>query len=1095
MDAVLAATRALLTSLEPLSYRERMRRLAAWARTAPDRAQVCADLRTRGPYERRLALAAATVAQDVDGVVAATRDPCPSIRGAALVAALRAGVVVDDCLQRPAAERRLVYRFLRRRRTPAVADAMIARVREEYGDEEAALLLPGCGEDTVRALLPDLEHALRPASLVRWHSGPLLDRVRERLASASPDDRGRIWDEVAGAVLRCDPARVLDLLERYAPTKYLPYAMSAYGRLAAHDPGRLVRLLVAPDRAAWLLQTDLPRKVLRRLVVLPVEELAPLARRLRQRGDRLAALLKAVPPSRRGRLYDLALADVDTTAYVPPFDVMAVLPSAVRIREATRVLGLPRTRAEESRVRWWSAYLAWPDACAALESALRAGDATERANGYALLVAAACRSRDPRIVAEVVARLGRLRNDQDPVRAAALTALEKAAPLLTAEAVTALATLTTDAVQARDSSAQTVAALEKLAAAVLRHHVATPQLRDWALHTIDAVSGDAPVLVLLRFDRILRRGQERMVFDRLRGWVEAGIARGWYDPLFALTRALGKRAWRLPELQDLLRRAIGPHTLPEVAQTAIELWLDDPRARPHRVAEVLDVDPTAVTIPRVWATVCAVRTDLLDRVLDRAPRGRFVEPGLRWVPARVSHVERWLPRQQASFVTLVEAVVADADQEVWRRAAAIKAAAGVPGAGWELAVRQLEAAEVVIAEAALSALARTDRPEEALPVLLRYADSDRARVASYALNRAARYVAPARLVDLLGTALATPAKITSRKETLRLLASYGPLRVMETLLEAYLDPAAHRDVRAAIASAARHRLEAEASWRILEAAMRGSREERHAIITAPPSVVARRHRARYGGLVVEGCRSADPEVRRVAFLQLRAWSPWLAGITELVVERLTDLHEELTYGEADNLLAAGRDRVFGDALTRLVAADIDDDRPGDALADRPARRRVELLVHSVVTRVRFWSADPDQTALLDAARWLAGHPTFIREAVTTLVHVGGLDNLDEVADLCAGRPVLAAHAADRVAECLRQLAERLDPTTVADTVDRLAGRGDVAGGLIAAVLVGHGERYGWRTPWRDLVLRLRQHPEPDVRDRAYAVDMSRASRL
>ena len=48
-----------------------------------------------------------------------------------------------------------------------------------------------------------------------------------------------------------------------------------------------------------------------------------------------AALLDAMPPSRREALYDDALADVDRTARIPALEV---LPAAVRIRGATRVL-------------------------------------------------------------------------------------------------------------------------------------------------------------------------------------------------------------------------------------------------------------------------------------------------------------------------------------------------------------------------------------------------------------------------------------------------------------------------------------------------------------------------------------------------------------------------------------------------------------------------------------------------------------------------------------------------------------------------------------------------------------------------------------
>ncbi len=624
MNVVLTATRGLLASLDPLSYRERMNRLAEWARIAPDRARVCTDLREQGLYERHLALVAAMVAGDSDGVVAAMRDPQPSIRGAALTAALRAGLPIGEVTDRPVVERRRIYRALRRRPEPGVADALIGEVRAQFGDDEAAALLPACSAATVRALLPDLEHAMRLERLVRWHSGPLLDRVRERLAAASPVMRQRIWGEAAAGVLRCDPAQALDLLERYAPEESLPGPLDAYGVLAAYDAGHVARLLTARGRAAWLRRTVLPPAVLRRLAVLPTDELVPLARRFHDQSRALAALLDAVAPARRGELYDRALAEVDTTALVPSVEIMEVLPAAVRAREASRVLGLAKIREREAEVRTWSAFLGWPEASATLDGALRSGAADERAHGYTLLVQAARRSRDPQAVAEVVVRLGRLRNEQDPVRAAALTALAKVAPLLTADTAAGLTQVSTDAVDARDASAATTMALSSLAADVLQHHVAVPPLREWALLTIDLVSTGATVPVLRRFDTVLRRGQETMVFHRLNDWIIASIDRGRYGPLFALTHALGKRAWRLPQLQELLHRATGPHTLPSVARTAIGLWLDDPRTRSDRVAEVLAADPTAVTIHEVWTTICTSRTDLLDLVLFRRPRGRFV---------------------------------------------------------------------------------------------------------------------------------------------------------------------------------------------------------------------------------------------------------------------------------------------------------------------------------------------------------------------------------------------------------------------------------------------------------------------------------------
>ncbi|MGC4897263.1 hypothetical protein [Micromonospora sp. DT31] len=1086
---MLTATRALLTSLDPLSHRERTRRLVAWALTAPDRQRVCADLRALGAYERRLALLADLATRDTEAIAAAIDDPQPSISATALTAAVRAGMTPVGLADRPAIARRRVYRALRRRPAPIVADPLITEVRDRFGDHEAAALLPACGPETVRALLPDLEHALNPERLLRRHSDVVLARIGERLATALPELRAGIWGEVAGAVLRADPAPALDLLDRYAPEESLPGPLIAYGRLAAHDAGRVVRLLTTPARAAWLARTTLPRALLRRLAALPTGELAPLAARLRERDHALAELLRAVAPSRRAELYDAALADTDPTALLPETQVMEVLPAAVRVREAARVLTLPGVREREPAVWFWSAYLPWPQASTAVGPALRSGDAEERAQGWTLLVAAARRSRDPRVVAEVVVRLGRLRNEQEPVRAAALTALATVAPLLTAGTAGGLTQLTTDAVDARDTSAVTTTALSRLAADVLAHHVDVPELVEWALLTIDLTSSGANVPVLRRFDTVLRRGQEAVVFDRLRGWVEAGMARGRYGLLFALTHALGKRAWQLPGLQDLLRRAIGPRTLPSVARTAAGLWLADPRTRARRVAEVLDVDASAVAIHEVWATVCTSRTDLLDRVLRRAPRGRFVERGKRWVPGWAPHADRWLPRHQARFVALQDVVVTDSGQPVWQRAAAIRTAAGAGAAGRELVLRHLDAPEVPIAEAALGALAWTDRPDEALPVLLRYADGDRARVALYAAGRAAPYVAPARLVEPLRGVLTGAAKVTSRKEAARLLARHGPVDVLAALADAYADPRAHRDVRTAIVSAARQRLGPEAGWAVLRAAVHGSREERRAVLGAYPSGIPQRHRPRYAALVVEACRADDREVRRAAFTALGQWWPWLDDVADLVVDRLTDLDETTPNIGVANLLRAGGDRAFRAALARLVDRDAADDDPGGPAADRPARRRVGLLADGAA----IWSdslSAADRTGRVEAARWLAGHDGFLATATGLLVTLGRLDNLDEVAALCAGRPVVAVRTAERVSGRLRDMRQRPDPAVLADTVAHLTGRGDLAGGLFAVTLVAHGSAFGWKTPWRELLIGLRRHPDADVREAAYTLDMS-----
>jgi hypothetical protein len=262
------------------------------------------------------------------------------------------------------------------------------------------------------------------------------------------------------------------------------------------------------------------------------------------------------------------------------------------------------------------------------------------------------------------------------------------------------------------------------------------------------------------------------------------------------------------------------------------------------------------------------------------------------------------------------------------------------------------------------------------------------------------------------------------------------------------------------------------------------------VLSADPYAIPERHRRGYGALIVETCHATDREVRRAAFGQLRDWSPWLTGITDLVVDRLTDLGETMQRIEVANLLEAGGDTALGGALARLVARDADDDHPGGPAADRPARRRIELLTNGAITLSGRRPVDTDRTGMVETARWLAGRPGFTAAAVRLLVELGRLDNLDEIAGLCTGRPVLAARAAENVGARLRGLREWPDPQVLTGTVTRLAGRGDLAGGLCAVALVRHGAGFGWKAPWRDLLIALRRHPDADVREEAYAIDMT-----
>jgi hypothetical protein len=247
------------------------------------------------------------------------------------------------------------------------------------------------------------------------------------------------------------------------------------------------------------------------------------------------------------------------------------------------------------------------------------------------------------------------------------------------------------------------------------------------------------------------------------------------------------------------------------------------------------------------------------------------------------------------------------------------------------------------------------------------------------------------------------------------------------------------------------------------------------VLAIGPDRVPDRHRPRYAALIADAGRSTDREVRRTAMDAVPLWARWLPGGASLIEDGLADLGDRLGSIEAAPLLGALR-RVrgdFGRVLLGLADRDAADDRPDDTLADRPARRRIRVLLDGAVASARGPVGAGARAALIEAVRRLAERPVFTGVGAGALVGLGRLDNLDEIADLCTGRPGLAVRVAERVGPRIRELPELpelLDAGRLYGVVRRLAGRGDLAGGLFAVALVRPGVSFEWAAPWRDLLV-------------------------
>ncbi|MFC5033776.1 hypothetical protein ACQFX6_31095 [Streptomyces sp. DSM 41987] len=1113
---------ALLTALDPLPYPARMRVLAQRARDAAARGDLAVLLRElsgRGTYERRLAAAAAAVGRDVGYLRDRIADPDAMVRGYAVKAVQRGDIpddaVIDALDDAPAAVRRQVVRAIVGGRRSALADRLIDPYRTCWGDEEAARLLGGCGTPTVVRLLPELSHAVRGWTLLGLrHPVAVLDEAGRQLEALPETMRDAWWEgRVAGvaAAVTAEPERVLELLERLCPGPPPARILDRIDDLVSAAPGRTLRYLLAPERADALRRRGLNRSTLHRLVRLDPPELADLGRAMSQDHAALAKLLKAQPPSRRNALFDAWTSGQDMSRAVLNPVLLDVLPRARRESEARRMAAQARERGE-----FWTtvltavSYLPVGEAVAELTAATRRSEAEGRAQAWPLLVRNAARSGEPARVTELLGSLERLRNEQDPVRSAALEALAQTHPrLFTDDNTSVLERIATDAIEARDSSWRTHHALRTLAVGLLREHAVSGERRlvGWSLGTLERLHGHTGGVDLGRLDQGLRRGQEQEVFAALRPWLEAGAEKADHALTFALTRSLGRRAHAMSQLRELLWQAIqfGDNA---TVQEAIGYWLEGSPARDDEVAVILALEPSAAVLGPVLTVLTEHRTDLLDAVLgDTPPYGRFLVEGARWMPWIDSSVNRWLPRHQAAAARLLARRAGDASLPMHERTAAIAQAAVIPELGAGLVRRFTGSSSVPLAEAALGALVWTDRPGEALPELLAHVGGDRARVAAYAATRATLYVEPSRLHAHLRAVLlpedAASTKVTSRKEAARLAATRLPLAAAADLLADTCRRAGqHHDVRAACVAFATGLLGCEPAWELLEAAATGGPEVRQAVLRTQPLDIADRHRGRYARLVTAVCESADPETALRAFGALPRWAPWAPDAAEVLVSAVTDLDNRETWSAAAGALvvlaiseSAGSEQggPLARALTSLVAAAALPDEPDAAPdRDRPARRRVRALVEQLAVHARM-AAGATRPVAKAAGELLAGFDAFVPDAVHILVSAVDLDAepavltaaLVRLVPLSEGRPALAVRTAQILRGRLKTAGQPGTPDGLLHAARRLSTEDGCLAGLLAVALteVG-GKRTQWPESWREQLRLLRRHPHPDVRDEA-----------
>ncbi|GAA3086410.1 hypothetical protein JOF29_007693 [Kribbella aluminosa] len=1123
----------LLRSIDGLSYGRRVRFLAD---QAPQLAGLLGELAPGSAFERHLGLQVAEITRDTAYVSRMLRDREPAVQARALAAVGRGVPVTDDDLRilyddAPAFLRTRLVALVRRQRRERLAVRLIDEHRARWGDVAASGLLDATDDLTVERLLPELAYCLTPGSwrtLAKHHRSQVLDFARSTLPTGS--DRDEWWQGVGhGAAAALDAELIMEAV----PADGLPIAvLDILGPLTDRDPAGVLEMLLAPDRrrVVWQALTPAFRRRLHRYST------ASLIRLGRVLWPQLTALLAALPPSRRAAVFTGVTDQVDLGQARLADDLLWVLPHQERVEQARRMLALPVLQEDGAARRAVTAHLPYEEAFSLLSGDVLDPDAAVRASVYRAVIRSAGNGRRPEQVVEAVTwAAGRIRNDQDPVRSTVVQAVAALPPSLLTDALTSsLDTLLTDALDARDTSYSTRRALTELAEHAVVHGAVDDQggVLEWGLQAHGRLSSSLGTIDLYGLITGLPRGREVEVYDVLRPAVDAAAKRNEYGLAIAVAAAFGRRAWSLEPLQDVLEQAVWSnqeHTVNE----GCRFWLDAPATRQERVERIIARDVRMARWYPVWWVVTELRTDLLDPVLAAADKiRRFERNSAAWEVSSQA-LRRWLPRQQARYAELLAGVARDERVPEWYRARAVKTLGQVPVGG---SLDEFLASDnILLQEAALGALAWTERPDAVIPLLLAHAGDDRARAAVYAAGRAARYVRPSLLPGLLQPVLSgDKVKVTARKEAVRLLGELRAPGASAVLTETWAG--AHRDVRAAIARAvSQYLLHDPAAWAVLEQAVHDSPATAVALAARRAYDVPLGYRSRYADLLIAVTTRSEPEVVGPALLALREWArhnPAVAGVCADFISRLSvrgpvwrqAITALVSIVAADAPLGLG---ALVDAVRLLVRLEADPSLP-NAQPDRdhPARQRLTYLVSQLTSH---FAARPAAIRhhLLAVANELST-PDFLdlRLQLLVLAHDLAAESrgtphrqsppdgltaesrgtpprqsprdgvaaqsdgepsslLRDLLDLVLDDPLAAASAAELIGARLAATASTWSPADLLPTAEHLSRSTDLASGLFAhALLRTAAPPAGWPAPWRSVLVALRNHPHVPVRRRA-----------